>query len=469
MDNNNPTQNYNPLNRATSFYDFSTSDNEGQPTPGVSMPIPEPTDEDNNGTATQTSGGAMTGAPASTNGVASSGVNPLNRATSFYDFSSLDNGEHENKYGIAVPPVKEPTTSGTTTTGNGATSGGADTSNTKAAPNGATAETDDDPYSQEVVKNYEDMARIIRERMNEVPEETKEEREARERREKQTSWLARLADGLGSYHTTFAYARGEKPMDMPKMSKRAEELYEKQKAEREKNRDLRMNYAINIANLGNEKVKALREIAAQREAQRLARAKNDREDEQQGWERALQPGIQREQEGKATKAEQEAITAKEEAKNAPELFKAKVTTEKARGVAQVAAANAHNAAAENSRAGAVAHKAAATKSYAEANKTNKEAQQGYPWWEPNGTKHLAKTEEEARYRQEQSGTPIKKVNGEQTNKTSTTPIVYHGQVTGNKTSTTRQTKSRYIPMKPENRTPPSRRNKNKNNTPPSRR
>ncbi len=437
---NNPIQNYNPLNRATSFYDFSTDDNEGQPTPSAAQPA-----ENNNGTAAPVSGGAMTGATASTNGVVSTGVNPLNRATSFYDFSSLNNGEHENKYGIAVPPMKETTTSGTTT-------GGATASGTTASPGTtvATTGTDDDPYSKETIKNYEDMARIIRERMNEIPEETKEERETRERRENQTSFLARLADGLGAYHTTFAYARGEKPIDMPKMSKRAEEYYEKQKAAREKNRDQRMNYAINIANLGNEKVKALRDIAAQQEAQRLARAKDAREDEQQGWSRALQPWILREQTGKATTAEQKAITATEEANQAPELFKAKVATEKARGNAQNAAADAHHASAENSRAGADAHRASAENTRTNTRKTQQQMGQGFPWWDKKGVRHLAKTKEEAIYRQTQSGNPVLNVDGGTESSKSTTPIVKHGKATGkNKTTTTQKTKSMQVPMDPK--------------------
>lgn len=455
----------NPLNRATSFYDFSSPNDEGT-APNRSRD--EQLDDNNHGTTTAGSSNetASGGATASTSGVTNNGYNPLNRATSFYDFSSPNNGESDYKGNAPVNgrTMVHPTTTsqGMVSTGNSGTNGGTVATSNVATPSGtnpggATYLTaDDNPYAKETVKNYEDMERIIRERMNAIPEETKEEREKRERREKHTGFLARLADGLGSFHTTFSYARGEKPMDMPHMSRRAEELFEKNKTQREKNRDQRMNYAINIANLGNEKVKALREIAAEQEKQRLARAKNDREDEAQGWLRELQPEKVKEQKGKATKAEQEAITATEEAKNAPELYKAKVTTEKARGRAQSAAADAHEASAVNSYAAADAHHAAAGKSRAETKKTQQETGQGFPWWDEKGNMHLAKTKDEAIYRQSQSGGPIEETNtGGNSHTTTTVPVVHNGRVVKDKnkrpvtkTTTTDTQKSSYVPMKP---------------------
>lgn len=462
----------NPLNRATSFYDFS-SPNDEEAAPNRSQG--EQLNDNNYGTTAAGSGNgtASGGATASTNGVTNNGYNPLNRATSFYDFSSPNNGESDFVKGSApvggtmVHPAI--TRQGTASTGNGGAASEANGANgsTVATGNGVTPSgtnrggatyltADDNPYAKETIKNYEDMERIIRERMNAIPEETKEDREKRERREKHTGFLARLADGLGSFHTTFSYARGEKPMDMPHMTRRAEELFEKNKAQREKNRDQRMNYAINIANLGNDKVKALREIAAEQEKQRLARAKNDREEETQGWLREMQPEKLKEQKGKATKAEQEAITATEEAKNAPELYKAKVTTEKARGTAQRAAADAHHAAAVNSYASADAHHAAAGKSRAETKKTQQESGQGFPWWDEKGNMHLAKTKDEAIYRQSQSGGPIKETStGGKSHTTTTAPVVHNGRVVKDKnkrpvtkTTTTDTQKHSYVPMKP---------------------
>ena len=187
--------------------------------------------------------------------------NPLRRATSFYDFSSLES----NNGGATAPNVPlatggkpnddEAGGEGNGTPANGGTPAGGTTPATSEAGGGSTKTTTTttvqaNPYAQFHGNNYEDLEKFIRSRMDELPpDETKEERVKRERREKQQGFLARLADGLGSFHTTFAYARGEKPMDMPQMSKRATELYEKAKAAREKNRDLRLNYALTLANL----------------------------------------------------------------------------------------------------------------------------------------------------------------------------------------------------------------------------
>ena len=375
--------------------------------------------------------------------------NPLRRATSFYDFSSLES----NNGGATAPNVplatggkpndNEAGGEGNGTPANGGAPAGGTTPATSEAGGGAAGGTgttptpaQDNPYAKLAAKSYEDMERIIRGRMNELPpDETKEERVKRERREKQQGFLARLADGLGSFHTTFAYARGEKPMDMPQMSKRATELYEKAKAAREKNRDLRMNYALRLGDLGNEKAKTLREIDAQQEAQRLAREKGAREQEEHKWLAELQPEKLREQKGKATTAEQKAITAGEEAKNAPELYAAKVETEKARGRAQ---------------------NASATNSYASANEHNTNAGQGFPWWDERGVMHLAKTKDEAIYRQTQAGNPVMETNtGGETHTTTETPETQFGQPVRDangqpvtKKTTQTQQRAGYVPMRP---------------------
>ncbi len=370
--------------------------------------------------------------------------NPMRGRTSFYDFSQLGGNGGQTKTGASqqaqtagasqqagAKPADNGTaganvpTAGTATAGGGTTTAG-----------GGTTTAQGNPYAAETVRNYDDMARVIRQRMNEIPEETKEERERRVRREKHVGFLARLADGLGTFHTAFAHARGEKAMDMPQMSKRAEELYEKQRAAREKNRDQRMNYAINIANLGNEKAKVLREMEAQEEARKLAREKAQREKEAHGWAAELQPEKLKEQKGKASTAEQKAIAAAEEAKNAADLYKAKVATERARGKAQQASATAH---------------------YAAAGKSRVEAGQGFPWWDSDGKMHLAKTEREAVYRQTQSHTPIMEANGEASMTESESDVTDGlGNVVKDangkpvkKKVTHRTQKAQHVPMKPE--------------------
>ncbi len=388
--------------------------------------------------------------------------NPLRNATSFYDFSSLDGNGGPTSPSAPQPAGEKPNDNATGDGGNGTPANGGTPTDGTTTPNGTnggatggtavTTPAQVNPYAQLAVKSYEDMERVIRERMNELPpDETKEDREKRERREKQQGFLARLADGLGSFHTTFAYARGEKPMDMPQMSKRATELYEKAKAAREKNRDQRMNYALKIGDLGNEKAKVLREIEAQQEAQRLAREKGLREQEEHNWLADLQPDKLREQAGKATTAEEKAKTATEEANNAAALYAARVETEKAKGRASNAAANEHNAA---------------------ANKHNLDAGQGFPWWDERGVMHLAKTKDEAIYRQTQAGGPIMETNtGGRTHTTTETPETQFGQpVIGAdgkpvmKKTDTHQERAGYVPMRPAKPASPKPSGKSKKQT-----
>lgn len=180
------------------------------------------------------------------------------------------------------------------------------------------------------LSNYAEMEDFLRKQMQDIKVETPEEREKRERREKQKGFLARLADGLGSFHRAFSYARGVQPMDLPNMSAKAQERFERAKAAREADRDKYVSYALKIGDLKNDEDRTIREIAARAEAQRLANLKNQREQEAHKWLEALQPYKVREADGKATTAEQKAITAKAEADNAPAFYRARVATEGAK-------------------------------------------------------------------------------------------------------------------------------------------
>ena len=172
--------------------------------------------------------------------------------TSFYDFSQdgnygleggLSGGGDINNSGkqpaggqasenITPPPLGTPTHAGR--------SGGSSSSTTT---------TTTSPYAQFKGNNYEELEKFLRRQMDAVKPETKEEREKREKREKRIGFLARLADGLGAFHTAFAHARGEKPMDLPKMSAKARERFEKAKAERDKDNDRLVNYAITLGKI----------------------------------------------------------------------------------------------------------------------------------------------------------------------------------------------------------------------------
>lgn len=164
-------------------------------------------------------------------------------ATSFYDFSQDDDvvtppgathdDEPTNDGSTTVPPLATPTL-----TGNRGTS----TTTT-------TTTTTTSPYAQFKGNNYEELEEFLRNQMKSVKVETPEEREKREKREKRTLFLARLAEGLGTFHTAFSHARGVKPMELPKMSAKAKERFEKAKAERDKDNDRLVNYAITLGKI----------------------------------------------------------------------------------------------------------------------------------------------------------------------------------------------------------------------------
>jgi len=178
------------------------------------------------------------------------------------------------------------------------------------------------------LSNYAEMEDFLRKQMQDIKVETPEEREKRERREKQKSFLARLADGLGSFHRAFSYARGVQPMDLPNMSAKAQERFERAKAAREADRDKYVSYALKIGDLKNDEDRTIREIAARAEAQRLANLKNQREEEEHKWKQELQPYLKTEAEGKATVATQKGITAKAEADHADAYYGGRVKTER---------------------------------------------------------------------------------------------------------------------------------------------
>lgn len=105
------------------------------------------------------------------------------------------------------------------------------------------------PYDQFKGKNYEELEKFLRNQIKSAEAETPEEREKREKREKRTMFLANLAEGLGTFHTAFSHARGVKAMDLPKMSAKAKERFEKAKSERDKDNDRLVNYAITLGKI----------------------------------------------------------------------------------------------------------------------------------------------------------------------------------------------------------------------------
>ena len=283
----------------------------------------------------------------------------------------------------------------------------------------------------DAVMGYDTQIATLQDLANKSKPETEEERKKRERKEKSKKIIAAVGDGLMALSNLYFTTKGAPNMynhqtmsQQTPLQKRLEEA----KKEREANADKYLQYSLKIGDLQNDKAKTLREMEAQQEARKLAREKAQREQEQHGWLAALQPDKLREQAGKATTAEEKAKTAKAEAENAPEYYKAKVATEKT---------------------AAGAHKASATASYAKAAKDKAESGQGFPWWDEKGNMHLAKTEREAEVRQTQNHNPIMDVTDDVEDTNHTEPLVYLGQINGEKKTNTHKTKVAHVPMKPD--------------------
>lgn len=196
--------------------------------------------------------------------------------------------------------------------------------------------------------NYEEVENFLNRQVHDYKPETSEETEKRERSEKQLGFLARVADGLGTFHTAYSHARGVKPMDMPKMSAKATERYERAKAAREADKDRYFNYAFKLGQIRENEDKDRRAFEEQKQRMGLAAAKDKREQEKHKWLEALQPDKKREQKNKADGAGYDAITKKVESEWAPKMEEEKYKNLKKKGVLLVAQTN-------NANAGARAH------------------------------------------------------------------------------------------------------------------
>lgn len=125
------------------------------------------------------------------------------------------------------------------------------TGNQSNEDNGASSQpqSKQQPYSQFTGSNYADVENYIRRQMADYPIETEEERKKRERHERRVKSLASIADILGTMHKAYSYQRGVAPMDLPNISEKAQARFDKAKADRDKNSDRYLNYAITLGNL----------------------------------------------------------------------------------------------------------------------------------------------------------------------------------------------------------------------------
>lgn len=156
--------------------------------------------------------------------------------------------------------------------------------------------------------NYEEVENFLNRQVHDYKPETSEETEKRERSEKQLGFLARVADGLGTFHTAYSHARGVKPMDMPKMSAKATERYERAKAAREAEKDRYFNYAFKLGQIRENEDKDRRAFEEQKQRMGLADAKDKREQEKHKWLAKMQPYKENEQRYRADGAKYDAET-----------------------------------------------------------------------------------------------------------------------------------------------------------------
>lgn len=115
------------------------------------------------------------------------------------------------------------------------------------------------------VNNYGELEDLLLQRMEEYTPESDDDRKKRERNEKRLKNLATIADILGAMHKSYSYQRGVQPMELPSLSEKARERFERAKAERDKEFDRYVNYGLTIGKIRDSRDAAERE--ARRDAQ----------------------------------------------------------------------------------------------------------------------------------------------------------------------------------------------------------
>lgn len=292
---------------------------------------------------------------------------------------------------------------------------------------------------------YDKQIEILKEAAKAVTPETEDQRKAREKRERSKKIIAGVSDGLSALSNLFFTTRYAPNAYNPGQSKlkAINERFDALKAERQANNDRYINYMLKIGDLRNAKEATLSQMKAAQEAQKLARQKAEREEQEHKWQEALQPNKLKEQQGKADKASMDALSAQYEAANKPHELELKNATEKAR-------ADSYRASATNSIASAQAHERSKTKEFIA--------------WDENGNEHFFRTKEAADRFAKQHGT------WQEEDITSSTTTDRDDETNGHSSQTATTIKKGGQPArpKPEDNTPPSRRGNN-DNTPPSRR
>ena len=252
---------------------------------------------------------------------------------------------------------------------------------------------------------------------------TAEELEKERKKEKRDKVFAAIGDGIAALSNLYFTTKGAPNAFDPRnsLSAKARERWDKLNKEREENARYYMQEAM--------KAQALDDDRDDKDRSYMSKLQNDyrnyllklsadnRAAELHDLDKQLRQGKINEQTYKAKKAEVEAKYAE--------------ATQKSVIAKNKASAKASNASANNSNAQAAEHR--------------KNVNSGYAWYEKDGTRHIAKTKDEAVYNARQHGT----LDSVETISTDTTEsdVVHRGKVVKNqkKTVTTKKHKDVYYP------------------------
>ena len=260
-------------------------------------------------------------------------------------------------------------------------------------------------------------------RMSPYKPPTAEELENARKKEKRDKVFAAIGDGIAALSNLYFTTKGAPNAFDPRnsLSAKARERWDKLNKEREENARYYMQEAM--------KAQALDDDRDDKDRSYMAKLQNDyrnyllklsadnRAAELHDLDKQLRQGKINEQTYKAKKAEVEAKYAE--------------ATQKSVIAKNKASAKASNASAANS--------------YASAEEHRRNVNSGYAWYEKNGTRHIAKTKDEAMYNAQQHGT-LDKVETISTD-TTESDVVHRGKVVKNqkKTVSTKHKKNVYYP------------------------
>ena len=252
---------------------------------------------------------------------------------------------------------------------------------------------------------------------------TAEELENARKKEKRDKVFAAIGDGIAALSNLYFTTKGAPNAFDPRnsLSAKARERWEKLNKEREENARYYMQEAM--------KAQALDDDRDDKDRSYMSKLQNDyrnyllklsadnRAAELHDLDKQLRQGKINEQTYKAKKAEVEAKYAE--------------ATQKSVIAKNKASAKASNASANNSNAQAAEHR--------------RNVNSGYAWYEKDGTRHIAKTKDEAMYNAQQHGT-LDKVETISTD-TTESDVVHRGKVVKNqkKTVSTKHKKNVYYP------------------------